>query len=283
MRYATEIAAALREIHEHGRAHGKVAAATVVIGPKGAELLPSRASWDQDGAAHDTREFGALVFHMLTGAPLRPGELHTPARSPGRRNNPAGLRESALRVAADCFKEGGQQPKMQQVLTELRLLTVLLKMPDKGLHPESPAAPAPFLVEPIHFPLRRAGTPPLTPMPRVPQTPAAAAVPDPNAQAGETGATPLVPLGPKAFGEPGPNHQKEEVSPRGGPCPKCDCSTVYTSRARSRFEMWLTRIRVPICRCHSCYHRYFVFSQLKIAKQMPVGIESKKRPHRRKR
>jgi hypothetical protein len=73
------------------------------------------------------------------------------------------------------------------------------------------------------------------------------------------------------------------VCKRGGHCPKCDCSEVYVSRPKSHFEHMLMRMKVPICRCHRCYHRYFVFSRFKIGKEMPVGTARKHRPHRRKR
>jgi len=284
MRCATDIAAALREIHEHGRAHGKVVASNVLVGPKGSELLPSRTTWDEGDSARDTREFGALLFHMLTGAPLRPGDLPTPVRRAGPRSSPAGLRASALQVAADCFKEDGSRPTMQQVLTELRLLSVLLKMPDMGEQPEPPMLPppsAPFLVAPVHFPLKKKpGTPSLRPAAPLPTEPEGEA--DPAAVPAEGALAPVVPLGPDSFGHPSAR-QPSEISRKGIPCPKCHSHMVHVSHARSRFEQWLTRMKVPICRCHSCYHRYFVFAQFKIPKEMPASTPRKKRPKRRKR
>ncbi|HEY1494581.1 MAG TPA: hypothetical protein VGF49_08555 [Candidatus Solibacter sp.] len=260
---ANEIAAALREIHEQGRAHGNVSADTIDVTERGAELQPAR-SWDQADTARDIRDFGALLFQMLTGAAPRAGELPAPSRLPGPRTGPAGLRVSAIQVAGNCVSEGSFQPTMQQVLTELRLLAVLLKMQEKG---ESP-----FLLPPPQ---------PATPFLVTSAAPAA------EAQRAEPGgddspAAPVVPLGPGSFGQPA-EKAVSDVAPRGGPCPKCDSSPVYVSRPRSRFEAFLVRMGVPICRCHSCYQRYVVFSVFKIRKEMPAGAERRRRPHRRKR
>jgi hypothetical protein len=270
MQYAIDVAAALREIHEQGRTHGKVVAGNVAIPRAGVELLPCRNTWDRGDAARDTREFGALLYHLLTGSPLPPGELPEPAGLPAQRTGRAGLRTSALQVAAACFGEGGFQPTMQQVLIELRLLAVLLKMPEKGEPVAPPAKPVPFLVVPPH---QRAATPFAPPAPVL--------AGNPHELAGESGATPLVPLGPGSFGQPSAK-APAEVAKRGGRCPKCDCGVVYVARARSRFEQVLERLRVPICRCHRCYHRYLVFSRFRIRKEMPVGSARKQRPHRRK-
>ena len=263
---ASEIAAALREIHEQGRAHGSVAAATIDMTEDGAELQPAR-SWNEADTGRDVRDFGALLYQMLTGASPRAGELQVPSRLGGPRTGPSGLRISAIQLAANCFGEASIQPTMQQVLTELRLLAVLLKMQEKGefrlsFSPSLPAAP--FLV-----------TPPVTAEAKHDE-------PVPEADAAGEAVAPIVRLGPGSFGQPTPK-VLSDVAPKGAPCPKCDASIVYVSRPRSRFESFLVRMSVPICRCHSCYHRYFVFSVFKIRKEMPATSERKRRPHRRKR
>ena len=256
---ATQVGTALREIHEQGRAHGKVGAAGVSIRPGGAELIPSRNTWEQGNPRRDVREFGGLLFHMLTGVPLKPGELPDAFRGPAARVDPAGVRTAVLQVAGNCFREGEGQPSMQQVLTELRLFAVLVNMKGKG-EAATPAGP-PFLVSPVVRPL------------------------DAHAGAGESGLSPVVRLDRASFGSAAEGPQAD-VAPRGGPCPKCECVTVYVSRPRSRFESLLVRLGLPLCRCHRCYHRYFVFSRFKMGKEMPVGAEGAKktrRPHRRRR
>jgi hypothetical protein len=249
---ASEIAAALREIHEQGRAHGSVAAATIDMTEDGAELQPAR-SWDEADAGRDVRDFGVLLSQMLTGASPRAGEPQVPARPAGPRTGPAGLRTSAIQLAGNCCGEASFQPTMQQVLTELRLLAVLLKMQEKGefrLSFSPPLPAAPFLVAPPAAEEARRDEPA-----------------GEEHAAGEA-AAPVVPLGPGSLGQP---------------CPKCDSSLVYVSRPRSRFEAFLLRMSVPICRCHSCYHRYLVFLVFKIRKEMPATSERRRRPHRRKR
>jgi hypothetical protein len=126
-------------------------------------------------------------------------------------------------------------------------------MQEKGDSPSSVQALAPFLVTPVRQPLEL-----------------------------EQSEPPVVPLGPASFGQPTQKPQSD-VAPKGSPCPKCDSSPVYVSRPRSPFETFLVRMQVPICRCHSCYNRYIVFSGLKIHKEMPAGSEAARRPHRRKR
>jgi hypothetical protein len=90
----------------------------------------------------------------------------------------------------------------------------------------------------------------------------------------------VVRLGRDSFGRPTPKAPAER-QPAGGRCPKCNSPEIYVARARSPFEQMLERWKVPICRCHRCYHRYVVFARLKISKDMPASTERKFRPRRR--
>jgi hypothetical protein len=229
---ATRVGGALRALHARGEAHGKVTAANVALLPEGVELLPARYAAGQSDARRDIREFGGLLFHMLTGRPLKWGELPAASPTSERRCGPAGVGDSMLQVAASCLREGDFQPTMQQVLTELRLLALLLKMQAKD------EPPAPFLVK--------------TGPQAAHSTPAA-----------------VVPLVLNSFGNPS-DRPPAEAAPRGGPCPRCECATVYVSRARSDFESLLVKLRVPLCRCHRCLHRYFAISRFKIGKDIPA-------------
>ncbi len=301
LRCASDIASTLRGMHEQGRAHGKVLAASVMMMPGGAELLTARGGRGQGDVVgdveRDIRQFGALLFEMLTGAPPRAGQLPVTARLPGPRSGPAGLRASALEIAVSCLGEAKSQPTMQQAVTEIRLLAVLLKMQDKEDSPAEPApsaSPAPFLVTPAPPPVREESNRWImqaTPQPAPAADPETADIEqEPDVESGtradlrdfggERGNTPVVGLGLGSFGQPSAK-DPPEVAKAGGPCPKCECSTVYISRARSNFENLLVQLKVPICRCHRCYHRYFVFASLKFGKEMPVGAQRRRRLHRR--
>ena len=97
---------------------------------------------------------------------------------------------------------------------------------------------------------------------------------------GPSGLAPLVPLEAAHFSKPPP--KPVELEPAGGGnCPRCDSASVYLSKARSRFEEQLGRWKIPLCRCHRCYHRYFCFAGLKIPKEMPDTTQPRVKPHRR--
>ena len=148
------------------------------------------------------------------------------------------LRAERFLKAMIDYKPKGAPLSMQQVDTELRLLGLLLRQYETN--------------------------------PRRGRVPLAAAA---EADApGETGGAPLVPLGPGSFGQPRAK-VKADLQPAGGTCPACASAEIYISRARSPFERLLERWRVPICRCHRCYHRYVVFARLKIAKHLPAESE----------
>ena len=147
---------------------------------------------------------------------------------------------------------------MQQVATEIRLLTVLQRQDDahSRLTHEPPAAPShPTPIEPTDLSHASAATEPEAP-------------------------PPIVPLGPESFGAPKPKPPAKEA-PAGGSCPKCACSVVYVSRPRSRVELFFERMNFPIVRCHRCYHRYVVIGSFKFSKEIPVGTARKFRPSKR--
>jgi hypothetical protein len=174
---------------------------------------------------------------------------------------------------------------IQQASTEVRLLWVVARQLEAaGVHE---CAPTPFLVLPPALPPEPQMPPqvvPPSPDP-LPFTPAQATSPNPvhhhtEPGAGPTGAAPVVPLEPANFSKP--PVKPVELEPAGGNCPRCDSAFVFLSKARSPFELQLGRWKIPLCRCHRCYHRYFVFAGMKIPKQIPASTEPRVAQRRKK-
>jgi hypothetical protein len=236
--YAGDIATELRSLHEQSRAYGGLSPLNVLVTESGVRLLPSNQFLDGTAQGHDVQAFGALLYQMLTRKTPPVSLKAADIRSRGERSGPSRLRPAVMKLALKCLAPKGAPLSMQQVDTELRLLGLLLRQYETN--------------------------------PRRGRVPLAAAA---EADApGETGGAPLVPLGPGSFGQPRAK-VKADLQPAGGTCPACASAEIYISRARSPFERLLERWRVPICRCHRCYHRYVVFARLKIAKHLPAESE----------
>ena len=259
LRYAGEIAAELRDLHQQARTYGKLTASSVLLTESGAHLAPSHRFWEEPILERDVQAFGAVLYQMLTGMAAPATLTAAEIREPGANTGPAHLRPAAVKLALKCMAATGTPLSMQQAATELRLLGLLLRQYEANTRDGREPVPA------------------ATPIPQ-----REAPEPAQRAQAGETSATPVVPLGPDSFGHPKERAQAEP-QPAGGTCPKCHSTAVYVSRTRSWLERMLARWDVPICRCHRCYHRYVVIARLKIGKDMPVGSERAYKPKRRRR
>ena len=123
LRCATDVAAVLRELHQHGAVHGAISLDTICLQPAGATLGPRQAR-PESLPARDVAAFGTVLYAMLTGHPFTAGEVPSRSKS-APRNSREGLRLAALGLAAKCMgAEETGRPDMRQVLTEVRLTRV---------------------------------------------------------------------------------------------------------------------------------------------------------------
>ena len=105
LRYATEIARTLRDLHDQGLAYGAVSSQLILLGPSGATLQNTGGLKRLGEGRYDVAAFGAVLGEMIRG------EQSAEVRD--------SLREEARVLAARCAQES---PDMKQVLICLRLL-----------------------------------------------------------------------------------------------------------------------------------------------------------------
>jgi hypothetical protein len=271
LRYGTEIASAVRELHQQGRAYGRLSASQVLTTPGGVQLAPLLSYSKQSDIGRDVHAFGGVLYQMLTGSAPPLSIKQAPLRGGEARGGPAATRAAALKLSAKCMAE---KVTMQQALTELRLHSVLMRQYETAPSAERLEAeaaetpPTPFLV-PLPSPQTGTAYPAIGVMPRT-----NSAAEPPTADNGLA-----LPLDLESFGRPNPK-PPAKLQPAGGRCPKCASPSVYESHPYTWFETMLERLHVPICRCHRCYHRYFVFVGLKWTKELPLEmVEIPKSPH----
>ena len=285
LKIANELALELKNLHDQTRVYGKLTPNTVLLTDTGAQLMPQRSYWEKGAPEHDVQAFGGLVYQMLHGNPPPPSLTAAEVKIPTAQGGEAKLKATCTKLALRCANPKATVMTMQQVATELRLLGVLQRQEHAGQRttPEEAPPPAPAYrapatwTPPIEMLIESPGALPLPPPPPLSEDPELS-VP-PREQEEET-AEPVVHLGPSSFGQPAAKPPAKE-DPRGGKCPRCDAAVVYESRARSKFELLLERMKVPLVRCHRCYHRYFVVGSLKFSKDMPVGSARRFRARKR--
>ncbi len=266
-----EVAQTLGDIHLGGRAHGQLQAAAVLITATGSELrLPGAAVAEGDPEG-DVVAFGALIFETLTGAKLEPGAPPPPvARVRGPRLDPDAIRADALRVAVRCLSApAGERQDLAKAAAELRVLAVLARQAERGarIYPaEVDETTSDDLVLPedpgisVEDPAGSAGE----------RAPAAE---DAAVAAGEAG-IPEAPL--ERIEPPVPmalvKEEKRTASPPVDPnlpeyrrCPGCHSADVHTSKPRTGPEkLGALALRIPLYRCHQCYHRWFLLFRVAI-------------------
>ena len=281
LKCATEIAKVLSDLHQQGHAHGRVTPSSVILTDSGADLLPTRAGWEQDALEHDVSSFGAVLYEIIMGSKPPLDASAGSFRAPGPKPGLIGVRSSAIRLAGKCLGYFPVTLSMQQAATEVRLLWVLARQLEADGATEPPPMSAPFLVSPAlakpREPVAKA-KPPAKPYEPVKQPPPEALEPEYEFDL-IPGEQPVVQPGASDFTKP---EEESKVGPKiadGVPaCPKCDGSPVFVSRPRTFFERRLVSWNVPICRCHRCYHRYIVIGGMRIRKRMPRYMERRFKP-----
>lgn len=271
LRYATEIATTLREMHDDGRAHGSIEPQNIYI-KSGSVVLVTPERRGYTDPLDDLAGFGSVLYAMLTGKP--PGEeLRLVPAKPPVMKGPAAVRAAATRLAERCLTaERETAPELQKILTEVRLLHVMSKQfqPDAATLFAVPAAPPAPTSFPPTLPLEvfAGKAQPLINPPIV--TPIAA----PDANSATPDAMPPAEGAPPTS-TPGDN-SPQTVRARGSHsrpvlqdvmCPKCRGYHVRLSRPRTRFERILNLFGIGIHRCHRCFYRYIPVLGRKIVRK----------------
>jgi hypothetical protein len=285
LRCATDVAAALRELHEVGRAHGEVSPASVALRATGAALLPPKGLQRKIDLRADVTAFGAVLYEMLTGdKPPRDGPLPAPPGAVPHAGIP-GLRAAATRLAAKCLaKAPDRAPTIQMVVTEVRLLNVLARQSGAG----SPAPPRyasapetrrnggplgewPAAAKPVEEPARA---------PRaesfVGGSPTREFISAMMSGKRSRGPAPLEGGAKLPEKEPDIDADDEEDTEEHVPtpqekCPKCGSRQIRASHPRTKLEFLIANANIPICRCHRCLYRYVVVRRFAFSKYMPPG------------
>jgi eukaryotic-like serine/threonine-protein kinase len=150
LRYAIQLAQALRNLHESGKAHGAVTPSNLVLAAGRLALLPAAEGWARaitpytapevvQGHAADERSdlfsLGAILFEMLTGRRAFDGESRA-ALAANLTMSPVPTSGNAAvdRVVGPLLSKNpdARVPRMKKVMMELKMLSVAARHTGMG-------------------------------------------------------------------------------------------------------------------------------------------------------
>lgn len=228
VRYAYDVAKALRELHQCGKSHGSVNCQTIELRPSGAVLrLPSGDLPPADAWRQDLRGFGSVLLSLFPEEPPPPPPGSIPPKpafphSPPPILDANGVWSTARMLAHRCIAEPPDTAwTMQRAFSEFCVLNLVVRQWPRKAKTQASSSSLSLA--------------PPTPSPPLPpgQTPAF---------------QPTL-----AFASP-------------VPCPRCGANTVHPSAPRTGFEGTLGRLHLPLLRCHQCRYRYFTILHINIPK-----------------